>query len=309
MKRLIFILIAICNISFVASSQILKERRVYYLDCSYSMVTQKIWNKVCDNLKTAIDNVEDETTELIVIPFAIDENHHNSLTAYKALATAQGKTDLKNKISNITPSKSSMTYHSDALNDFYNKRVDPNKVNYMFFMTDGQNEERPDPMPEMLKKWGQHYNEKNVYGFYVMLHGMATNPKIENIISNQPQIWSVKTADVNINLIRLQNTAIFNARNDRYFDLPIYGNTNGKNFTASIIGNSSYRVEKVEKKSDRLRIYLSFVASDVHQLPPLVNTPIKITMSGGGEFDYLVTEIINVKCESKPERSLKITIR
>lgn len=307
MKRLILLLITL-SLFTTTFAQVLKERRVYYLDCSYSMVTpNKIWDKVCDNLINAIENVEDETTELIVVPFAFDNQHHNTLNAYKELATPQGKANLKNKIRSIKPNKSTMTYHSDALKDFYNNRIAPDRVNYMFFMTDGQNEEKPDPMPNLLKQWGGRYQGKNVYGFYVMLHNSAGSPVTEGVIESQPQLWKVKTADVNINLIRLQNRAVFNARNDKYFDLPIYGKANGKNFSAAVIGTAPYRVSKVEKKGDRLRIYLSH--GDVHQLPVSLNVPLKITMTGGGPYDFLVTETVNVKCESKPERSLKITVR
>lgn len=307
MKRLILLLLTL-SLFTATFAQVLKERRVYYLDCSYSMVTpNKIWDKVCDNLISAIENVEDETTELIVVPFAFDNQHHNALNAYKELATPQGKANLKNKIRSIKPNKSTMTYHSDALKDFYNNRIAPDRVNYMFFMTDGQNEEKPDPMPNLLKQWGGRYQGKNVYGFYVMLHNSAGSPVTEGVIESQPQLWKVKTADVNINLIRLQNHAIFNARNDKYFDLPIYGKADGKNFSAAVTGAAPYNVSKVEKKGDRLRIYLSH--GDVHQLPVSLNVPLKITMTGGGPYDFLVTETVNVKCESKPERSLKITVR
>lgn len=307
MKRLILLLITL-NLFTTTFAQVLKERRVYYLDCSYSMVTpNKIWGKVCDNLINAIENVEDETTELIVVPFAFDNQHHNSLNAYKELATPQGKANLKSKIKSIKPNKATMTYHSDALKDFYNNRIAPDRVNYMFFMTDGQNEEKPDPMPNLLKQWGGRYQGKNVYGFYVMLHNSAGTPITEGVIESQPQLWKVKTADVNINLIRLQNHAVFNARNDKYFDLPIYGKADGKNFSAAVTGAATYNVSKVEKKGDRLRIYLSH--GDVHQLPVTLNVPLKITMTGGGPYDFLVTETVNVKCESKPERSLKITVR
>ena len=55
------------------------ERRVYYLDCSYSMLPQgnksnrDLWTEVRNNLKRAIDGVSDERTELIVICFAINK--------------------------------------------------------------------------------------------------------------------------------------------------------------------------------------------------------------------------------------------
>ncbi len=57
MKRLILLLLTL-SLFTATFAQVLKERRVYYLDCSYSMVTpNKIWGKVCDNLINAIENV------------------------------------------------------------------------------------------------------------------------------------------------------------------------------------------------------------------------------------------------------------
>ena len=34
-----------------------------------------------------------------------------------------------------------------------------------------------------------------------------------------------------------------------------------------------------------------------------------ISMTGGDEYDFLVTDKIFVTCESKPERSLKVSIK
>ncbi len=145
-------------------SQVLKETRVYYLDCSYSMKTNKIWDEVCDNLKNAIDNIDDETTELRVIPFALDQN--GSIKVFTALADAAGKNSLKKQIDAITPNKSSMTYHKVPLEDFYNNQVQPGKVTYMFLMTDGQDEwKEKNSFPNLLKQWGDRYGDKNVYGF------------------------------------------------------------------------------------------------------------------------------------------------
>ena len=62
MKKLVFIILGLL-MAVQLSAQILKERRVYYLDCSYSMVQYNIWNKVRENLVSAIDNINDETIE------------------------------------------------------------------------------------------------------------------------------------------------------------------------------------------------------------------------------------------------------
>lgn len=304
MKKTILLLLLLLPLSNYA--QILKEKRVYYLDCSYSMVTNKIWDDVCNNLKKAIDNVNDETTELVVIPFAL--GHNGGTKVLNAMATKEGKETLKNQISSIVPSKSSMTYHYIPLQDFYFNRVNPAKVTYMFLMTDGQDEYGDKgKFLSMLKQWQEKYGDKNVYGFYVMLHKSALNKNIVNICENQKHLWKVETADINVNLTRLQNSAVFNARNDDYFDLPIYGNEN-VTLNAKFDSSSPYYVEKTTTENGTFRVYVKF-SGDVYDLPVSKEFSLFVKMENAGKYDFLVTDIVKVKCENKPERSLKITIK
>jgi hypothetical protein len=178
----------------------------------------------------------------------------------------------------------------------------------MFFMTDGQNEENPDSFTPLLKQWGNKYGTKSVYGFYVMLHKQAKDKSIEDIINDQAHLWMAETADMNINLIRLQPTAIFNARNDKFFELPIYGNIKGKTFNTQFAANSVYKVAKIEIKNDKLRVYVTFTG-DAFTLPISKLEKLYISMSGGGKYDFLVTDKVDVTCVSKPEKSLKISVR
>ena len=302
------ILILLFSTFLVSNAQILKERRVYYLDCSFSMVTNGIWDSVRENLKNAIDNVNDETTELVVVPFAYDNKHHAQLNAFSADATASGKKTLKSKINALQSSKCTMTYHSDPLNDFYACRVNPQRVNYMFFMTDGQNEEEPNTFIPKLGEWHNRYQGQYVYGFYVMLNKAAKDINVEEVIERQENLWKVETADVNINLIRLQSQAIFNARNDEYFELPIYGDFRGKVFDVSFPADSKYHVKGTEIQNGKLRVYV-YYDGDVYHLPQSEDNRLSVSMFGGNQFDFLVTETVTVKCESKPERSLKISVR
>ena len=87
-----------------------------------------------------------------------------------------------------------------------------------------------------------------------------------------------------------------------------YGNHQGKSFNAKFSNNSRLKVKSVDTKDGKLRVYVN-VAGDVHSLPSEQNIPLKLTMNGGGKYDFLVTEIVNVSCFSKPERTLKISIR
>ncbi|MBR5653938.1 MAG: VWA domain-containing protein [Prevotella sp.] len=307
MKK-VLLLLFLCTYSLVAYNQVLKERRVYYLDCSYSMEANGIWNDVRDNLKKAIDNVVDETTELIVIPFADNTSPNPTLKPMKEFATSAGKKKLKSQIDALSMNKNTMTYHYIPIEDFYNNRVDNNRVTYMFLMTDGQDEDKQQKaLKQLLPQWGAKFGDKNVYGFYVMLHKMATNPKIDDVANKQDHLWKVETADVNINLIRLQSSAIFNAKNDKYFDLPIFGDASGKSFEAAFPSNCPYKVKKSDRISNSLRIWVESIPGQ--KLPVSTNYTLHIEMKGGGKFDFLVTENVSVKCEYKPERSLKISVR
>ena len=306
MKRFFFCLVVVLPV--LVSAQILKERRVYYLDCSFSMKLNKLWNPVRANLNNAIDAVPYEDTELLVVPFAFDNLHHSRLKAVFAKANQAGKDKLKAYVNNLPLNKGTMTYHKDVLDDFYSQSVDDDKVTYMFLMTDGQDEGKPGEFLSLLNQWGRLYGNKNVYGFYVMLDLAARNPKIEEAIDRQPHLWKVETADININLVRLQNHAIFNIRNDSYIDLPIYGTTKGLIINANFADSSPYEVIKVAQDTNKLRVFIK-VKENKSLLPDSDLHNLNLTMTGGGDFDFLVTETVAVKCENKKERSLKISVK
>jgi len=307
MKKIVIILILL-SISIIGSAQLMKERRVYYLDCSYSMVQYGIWEKVRDNLKNAIDNVSDETTELMVIPFADNTSINPILKPICAYATPEGKAKLKLCIDKLPMSKSTMTYHRIPLSDFYYKRIANDRITYMFLMTDGQDEDKPSKAKkDFLPQWGKNFGDKNVFGFYVMLCNSAHDSEINNIIESQEHLWKVESADVNINLIRLQEKAVFNVRNEKFFDLPIYGDNKGKSFKVSFSSTCPYIVTKSECLGGYLRIWTK--ARDSKNLPVSSVNLLNVEMTGCGPFDFLVTDKIKVLCENKPERSLKIYVK
>lgn len=274
------------------------------------MVSFGLWDKVRDNLKCAIDNINDETTEIVVIPFANNTSKHPTLKPMKEFATSSGKNKLKAQIKALPePNVHTKTYHYIPINDFNDNRVCEDRVTYMFLMTDGEDEDKlKRAQNNLLPRWGTMYGNKNVFGFYVMLHKQAVNPKIDEVCNSQDHLWKVETANVNINLVRLQSSAIFNAKNDKYFDLPIAcGDVFGKSFSASFPANCPYKVKKTEIMSNKIRIWVSPIAGQ--KLPMSSNYNLNVKMIGGGKFDFLVTERIPIKCEFKPERSLKITVR
>lgn len=306
------ILIILLLLPCTLSAQRQKERRVYYIDCSYSMKTNGIWDEVRGNLKKAIEAIKDETTEVLVVPFAFDTQHHTKLNGEHSLATSGGKAHLIKYIDKLPMQKATLTFHSDPIRDFYKHRVLDNGVTYMFLMTDGQNEEKPrNAFQQEIEKWNSKYKGRNVYGFYVMLNPQARNDAVESAIESQDNFWSVQTADVNINFIRLDDRATYNARNDKYFDVPIRsGNVNGKCLNAQFTTDSTLLVTRAEVTGNKLRVHTKLADGiDVYSLPSEQECQLNIKISGKGMLDILGTERVAVKCLSKPERSLKITIR
>ena len=307
-KYLFFFLFLVLSIGFSFSQK--EERRVYYLDCYYSMIEPNdIWEDVCNNLIAAINAIEDETTELFVIPFAVDGSKDSCWDCYYEKATPIGKSKLRKKIKEINPSKKSMTYHSVTIKDFYNNnRVANDKITYMFLMTDGQNEEKPDLFLPELDKWKDRYGSEDVYGFYVMLDKSAKNAKVEDIISkSNDHLWKVETADVNINLIRLGDQCIYNVRNDSFVDIPILGKTENikLNVENSNI-NINYSIKKQEQKKDYIRLYIE-PQCDVSLLPQSETMKLFIKSNGLGNFDFLVTEEITLLCENEKVKTVRPT--
>ena len=180
------------------AQNIISERRVYYLDATYSMIKpSKLWDPVRKDLAKAIQAIEDENTEIYVIAFG--GNHGSELKEWHGFANQAGKDNIIAGFMGFTPKANTMTYLDRPLNDFYSGKVAHGKVTYCFLMTDGKDENKNTNLfPDALKKWGGKYGDQNVYGFYVMLNKEAKDSSIESIIDKQDHLWKVETADINM---------------------------------------------------------------------------------------------------------------
>ncbi len=307
----LFVLLVLAIFPLICFAQITRERRVYYLDCTYTMKNpNKIWDEVRDNLKKAINNVNDETTELMVVPFWNRDEH---LTPYIQLATERGKKELCDIVDNLDCPRASYTLLFIPLEDFYNNRVslDADCITYMFLMTDGENEEQQGRYENDLNSWGRRFGNKQVYGFYVMLCEDAKIKKVEDIIGEQPHLWKVETADMNINIIRLDTRAVFNIRNDKYVDISIVsGDLDGIAFDVQLADCTYYHVTKMEIVEDRLRVYIEPSSGQSETtLPDEVNVDMNINMKGNDDFTFLVTDKVKLTCYDKKQYILKVSVR
>ena len=305
-KKLITTAIVLVTIGISVQGQNkLGERRVYYLDATYSMISpSKLWTPVKNDLEKAINAIEDENTEIYVIAFG--GNRGEELKTWHNYATDQGKKSIIAGFQSFVPQKNTMTYLHRPLNDFYSGKVASDKVTYCFLMTDGKDEYRADPnlFHNSLNQWGAKYGNSNVYGFYVMLNEEAKDDKIESIIDSQEHLWKVESADVNINLVRLDANAQFNVRSDNFIELPISGKTSGLSFAASFPENSGLIAKNCCVLDGKLRVYVD-IDGNRSQMPDSFNQNLAVSMGNGGEFDFLVTNKVTVECSNKKERIVR----
>lgn len=292
----------ICFLSSYANNHI-SERRVYYLDATYSMVTpSKLWNPVRNDLAKAIHAIEDEDTEIYVVVFG--GNGGAELKTWHGYATESDKKKIIDGFQSFVPQKNTMTYLDRPLNDFYSNKIASDKITYCFLMTDGKDENASEIFHNSLKKWDSQCGRSNVYGFYVMLNNQAKDKTVEAIIDSQEHLWKVESADVNINLLRLNDRVMFNVRSDDHIEIPISGNTKELSFKASFPDGSGLKAKECKIEDGKLKISVNTIGK-ILDMPELFSQDISITLCNGGNFDFLLTDKIIVECSNKRERILR----
>ena len=290
-----------------AWSQVGAERRVYYLDATYSMISpSKLWDPVRKDLGKAINAIEDENTEIYVVAFG--GNKGAELKTWHGYANSVDKQAIINGFMSFDPQSNTMTYLDRPLQDFYDSKADPRRVTYCFLMTDGIDENcDKECFANILKQWGRRYSNTDVYGFYVMLNNEARDPRIETIINDQDNLWVWETADVNVNIVRLERSVKFNVRNDDSISIPISGNVNGLKFTASFPDDANIKVKKTYIEGGKLILDIQ-ILGNISTMPESSHINLDVKMSGGGKLDKFVTEAIDVECLNKHERVLSTPV-
>lgn len=311
----LFMTITLLCANLDACAQVnLIERRVYYLDATYSMVSNKLWESSKDNLIRAIENIDDVNTELIIVVFADDKNPAKKIWGkWEKKATTLGKQELIRNIKRLTdPIRSSMTNLYDPWMDFYSE-AKPDRVNYMFLMTDGGHEQGGDFF-SAIDQW-KNRTDTLTYGFFVELTDKvgatevkARNKARQHIDSLQGhRLWRVSTADVNINLIRLEQCVTYNVRGDKYIDIPIF--FSGKDSAAiedlefKFANNADFEIKKVDSSKDAVRVYIDNHV-DIFTYPTNSIIPLSVKINSKDGKTFLLTNSVNIKCLNKKEKKL-----
>ncbi len=277
MLKYLLISLLICSNSLLLAQNFKKEKRIYLLDTTESMSGYKgsdnIYEKVKAQLINAINEVEDNNTELVVIPYA-----------EKTYSPISGK---KNEIIERI-SKLKATGHNTNIAAAWEKGVasiDPSKINYMFLLTDGKHNHGvpSDSFYNILRDWGKFAHDKYYFAFYVMLTQNAEDRTIQDIVNCTPQMWAINNMNINITFVKMPFSLRINEYVNHEFVYLVKNCNHPKllssisDFSISLEKNPYYRIEysKFDYAHKNIRIKLKHLKKQ-EELPVSVKLKAKI---------------------------------
>jgi hypothetical protein len=203
MRKILLIIIIYLSISICCIAQT-NENKYFLWDVTLSMKGQgstpagnqtlNIWEPVKKSLLEAIQQINDPSTRIFIIPFQ-DE----VLDIWQAQAYREGKIELLNRIRNFDTERPTRTNICGAWDEVF-ELIDFTKQNTVILMTDGfQNYPGlpEDCLISQIERWCSLADSCDGYAFYVRLTEEASNPELDNAIANCPKIDTIDGTDFN----------------------------------------------------------------------------------------------------------------
>lgn len=341
MKRIILTIAAFSMflVSFAQSGNIKDVRQTYLWDVTLSMQGKApgapdIWEQVKDAIIKDIQQISDDRTEIVVIPF-----QHKALDEWRAPATAAGKTTLIAKIKgykiplHIFGGKmTTMTCLYEPLQYVVDKVLSPDKVDILKLMTDGIPDEHQSEYEALLRRWCQIAQEKDAYGFYIMLTSQAVAGQTVLQQINPCRFDAIDVADLNgtnVSLLMLtpQQNIAMNVREDYSKELTIKFAHNGSGkiqpgYKVHVYSeeNEYLRVDQVVELKDDYTVtvkaeYMKSQTEMMSTLPIDENERAFLhsePADGMDELPYAMTRILDtptsVEMINKPEKNVKFHV-
>ncbi len=295
----------------LCAQDFMKEKRIYLVDVTASMIgkggvkTPDIFNKVKDQLTTAISNIQDNDTEIVVIPF--------TNTTHRAIyGTSAKKDSLLAEISKISI-KSGDTNIVDAWLRGISE-LDSAKVNYLFLLTDGLHNcgHSKEELYRNLNTWPQIAKDKYYFAFYVMLTSNAKEQEICQIIDKNNQMWLIESTNVNVTFIKSYINIQSNIFEKKTVKMPMFINNQNSDitFNMELDKNEYYKISNLRTHLDE-----GYVLFDIVELKPHANIPIEVQTRLHITYDkekynltFFTPEVINFKILNRGIREMNITL-
>lgn len=151
-----------------------KDKRYTYLwDVTLSMKgyagAPNIYDEVVKVLIADIESITNEREEIVVVAFQ-DTKY---CEIWREKATAAGKKNLKSKIKAYRNDKVTHTNISAPLQYAIDEIFTPDRIDIMKLLTDGYDNVDPQKLQYILDNWCDMAQDKDVYGYYVLLTDAA----------------------------------------------------------------------------------------------------------------------------------------
>ena len=211
-------------------------RRTYLWDVTLSMKgaggTPNIWEPVKEALINEIKLIDDESVEIVIVPF-----QHKVIEIKRAMATSEGKASLISFVEGYKLPKlwtgdsksghesekgtTTMTKLHAPLQYCMDNIFGPDKVDILEMMTDGLSDfpEDGQSFMKLIKDdWCDLAKKKNLYAFYVMLTPNAVNQELSKVTKDVCRFDLISPGDngPSVSIVELipPKNAVFNIHDD-----------------------------------------------------------------------------------------------
>lgn len=336
---MIFTTLFVSAMVFAQSGNVKDVRQTYLWDVTLSMQgkapgSPDIWEQVKEAIITDIQQISDDRTEIVVIPF-----QHKALDEWREFATAAGKAKLIGKIKayriplhNFGGKMTTMTCLYEPL-DYVEKNVlNADKVDILKLMTDGIPDEHQAEYEALLGRWCQIAQQKDAYGFYIMLtdqaaEGKAVLEKINPCHFDAVDVAELGGTNVSLLMLTAQQTIAFSVREHYGEELTIKFAHNGsgsfqQGYKVHVYSyeNSYIQVDQVvELREDyTVTVKVQYLMSQQEMMATLPRDENERAFlraepdEGMDELPYLMTRILEsptaVEMINKPEKTVKFHV-
>ena len=341
MKRTVLTLFALTSftLAFAQSGNVKDVRQTYLWDVTLSMQgkapgSPDIWEPVKEALIADIQQISDDRTEIVVIPF-----QHKALDEWREYATAAGKAKLIGKIKeykiplhNFGGKMTTMTCLYEPLQYVVDKVLTADKVDILKLMTDGIPDEHQKEYEQLLARWCEIAKTKDAYGFYIMLTDQAKEGQMVLKEINPCRFDAIDVAELggtNVSLLMLtpQQNIAFNVREDYGKELTIKYAHNGSGalqagYKVHVYSyeNSYIQVDQIVEltESYTVTVKAQYLMSQTEMMSSLsIEENEKLFLysepaEGMDQLPYAMTRILDaptsVEMINKPEKTVKFHV-
>lgn len=295
-----------------SAMKFIDEKRIYLIDLTRSMEgfngSEDIFDTVKRQLKNAIMSLTDTTTQVVLIPFTdrpldfVDK-------------TIANKVELLDYIENLETKRGDTNILSAWQKGV--EQLDPNKVNYLFMLTDGvHNTGEPiENLYNELGTWHDITQGKYQFAFYVLLSQHAREEEICDIVENSKQMWLVPSLNIDTDFILGKLNLSVNIINTNKVKLHLTCTNpeifnDGFNIKLSIPENEYYKIVNASRVLDAD----GFITFEIEKLKPQNELPVSYSTVLKVNYDknkfplvFFTPEEYNLTIDNIGTRTMNLT--